>query len=134
VSRNPLRYFPPREPKPIGQLTRPQIAARVFALRSALDTLVAQSDLDGAAVFNCTGSMRRSLIELEEQLRQLDRQAGQPLAAALVIPEAEQRLRQAGADLSEVIREIALDRVRALTKRVPHAPQPELAAHLTNDL
>lgn len=71
----------------MAQLERPQVAARVFALRSGLDTLAIQSDLDGPAVFSCTGAMRRTLIQLEEQLRQLDYQApATPFAAAVSVP------------------------------------------------
>jgi hypothetical protein len=50
TARNPLRYIAPTtkpEPRPMTQLPRPALAARIHQLRQALDLLWSQSDLDG---------------------------------------------------------------------------------------
>ena len=55
-------HIPTPSPKPLELLTRPQVAARVGALRMALDLLADQSDRDGAGLFSCVGAMKRNLI------------------------------------------------------------------------
>jgi hypothetical protein len=133
------RYIAPVSkpaPKPISGLSRAQVAGRITVLRAALDLLWGQSDLDGGEPIPCIGKMKVALIELEGQLHAIDRQralptiadgiravvAGRPLptvpfAAAVSIPAAEQRLRQAGADLAELARELVVDAARAMANR-----------------
>ena len=99
TSRN---HFPPPEPTSLERLTRPQVAARVATLRSALDLVAGQSDLDGGAVFECTGSMKACLIRLEQHLRDLDRSApAVPFAAAVNNPAACARVRVADLNRKE---------------------------------
>ena len=122
-TRNPLRYIAPAqkpEPKPVSALSRAQLAGRIAALRGALDDLWGQSDLDGGEAFGCIGRMKIHLLELEAQLHQRDSQAGQPFAAAVTVPVAESRLRQAGTDLAEVVRQIAVDGARAMAVQAQH--------------
>ncbi len=59
--------------RPLALLTRETIAARIGALRSALDVLAGQSDADGAGAFKCLGSMKVELFTLEQDLRAMDR-------------------------------------------------------------
>jgi hypothetical protein len=125
MSRNPNRYVAPAtrpDPKPLAQLERPALAARIHQLREALELLWTQSDLDGGEPYACIGQMKVCLIALEGELFKRDRAAGRPFAAAVTVPVAESRLRQAGADLSEVIREIAIDGARAMANTAPQAP------------
>jgi hypothetical protein len=92
------RYFAPAptpEPKPVSQLTRPQICGRIAALRGAIDALFGCSDLDGGEAIDCLGSMKKSLYWHEERLREMDRQTPAPvvpLAAAVNHPDAVARL------------------------------------------
>jgi len=77
------RYIAPApepQPKPVTQLTRPQLAARITALRVALDGLWCQVERDGAEPFRAIGAAKAELVALEEQLRQMDRAAGDTLA------------------------------------------------------
>lgn len=50
-------------------LSRPQLCGRISTLRSALDILCAQADVDGHGSFACRGSMKVELIALEAKLR-----------------------------------------------------------------
>jgi hypothetical protein len=75
-------HIPAPGPGRLERLTRPQIAARVGALRLALDGLANQSDLDGGPVLACTGAMKKHLIELEERLRSHDHAAPMPARLA----------------------------------------------------
>jgi hypothetical protein len=71
-ARNPLRHFARREPKPVGQLSRTQIAARIHVLRQVLDLLWSQSETDGGMPYRTIGTGKVELIQLEQQLRDLD--------------------------------------------------------------
>src|SRR5688572_19491518 len=75
----PMAYrvnnFPPPAATPLERLTRPQLCARIAALRQALDLLAMQAELDGGAVYPCQGAMRVHLIHLENALRARDRAA-----------------------------------------------------------
>ena len=117
-----VRYFPPPQPKHEFELSRPQVAGRVHALRSALDTLQAQSDADGGAVFTCLGAMKKSLIHLEERLRELDRAFIQPGPAAALGVAAETRLRQAQTEVAEVVPGIGADALPPARPAVPYSP------------
>lgn len=113
------RYIAPAaqpEPKPLAELSRVQLAARIHQLREALDALWTQSEVDVGEPYACIGRLQLEQAYLHAKLHQLDRQTGQPFAAAVTIPAAERRLRQAGADLSECIRAIALDGARAMAR------------------
>jgi hypothetical protein len=90
------RHYARREPTPVAQLTREQTAGRIYQLREALDTLVNQCCFDGGEAYSCYGAMKVTLIALEGQLREMDRQRpAQPFAAAVTVPAAEQRLARA---------------------------------------
>jgi hypothetical protein len=91
------RYFtrPAGEParKPLAELTRAQLAARVQALRQTLDLLWSCSDIDGGEALSCIGRVKVCLIETEGALRRLDQaERGEPLplevALAMVSREA----------------------------------------------
>jgi hypothetical protein len=95
---NPNRHVAPAprpEPKPLSRISRPQLAARIQQLRSALDTLWGQSDLDGCEPFACIGRMKVCLIDLEERLREIDRAAerGEPIPQAVLLAMAGQSCR-----------------------------------------
>jgi hypothetical protein len=118
MTPNLAHHHPRPEPKPLLSLSRPQIAARVYVIRAAMDSMCDQSDRDGGAVYECYGSMKVALIHLEDRLRQLDALApGRPLAAAVTSPAAIVRLEAAAADLSTTVRAIAVDSARALAHR-----------------
>jgi hypothetical protein len=78
------RYVAPvqkPEPKPMSQLTRPQLAARVHQLRQALDLLWSQSEADGGMPYRTIGTAKVELIGLEQKLRELDtRERGERLS------------------------------------------------------
>ncbi len=80
------RYARTAQPRPIAALTRPELAGRVQALRNALDTLWAQSDLDRGPAFNGIGQLKIELSALEALLRDHDRQA--PLSEPLPVAGA----------------------------------------------
>ena len=108
------RYAAHRSPKPLAQLSRPQVAARVAVLRQALDLLVGQAELDGGEPLPCRGALKSSLIQHEEELRQRDRTAPvTPFAAAILEPGARQRLAAASTDLHHVLTDIRADAIRA---------------------
>jgi hypothetical protein len=67
--------------RPITTLARPQLAARIATLRSVLDILWDVTALTGGDPFLTIGRAKVELIQLEAQLRDLDRQAakGEPL-------------------------------------------------------
>jgi hypothetical protein len=87
------------EPRPVAALSRVEIAGRIHALRSALDTLWCQSEADGGEPFAIIGRAKAELIDLEARLREMDRAAGtvRPAwhSAALASPTAVARLRAA---------------------------------------
>jgi hypothetical protein len=96
--RNPNRHVsrPDREPNPLSRISRPQLAARIQQLRQALDLLWSQSDLDGCEPFDCIGRMKVCLIDLEERLREMDRQAarGEPIPLPVALAAVMQSIRQ----------------------------------------
>jgi hypothetical protein len=131
------RYVAPAAPaltRALGApMTRPQLCARVATLRRVIDELYAQAELDGHGAIPGTGALKVALSHYENDLSAMDRQPpaptvadgiravvdGRPLptvpfAGAVNVPAAEQRLRQAGADLSEAVRMIAIDGARAI--------------------
>ena len=61
------------DPKPLAQLTREQIAARVHVLRDAVHACWIQRDLDGGEHYECIGAMKAALIQLEMELFRRDR-------------------------------------------------------------
>jgi len=114
MSAYPLRHFAQREPKALAQLTRPQVAGRTYAVRAALDLLMAQSDLDGGVGFSSRGALKGELIALENRLQEMDRQAPErPFSLAVAEPDARRRLSAASADLSAVLTGICADAIRA---------------------
>jgi hypothetical protein len=64
----------PSEPMTLSHLTRTQLAGRIWAVRRALDELQAQADADGQGAIPGYGSLKVSLIHLENELRDRDRQ------------------------------------------------------------
>ncbi len=68
------------EPKPLTQLTREQIAARVHVLREAVHALWTQHDLDGGEHYESIAWMKKDLIMLEEELQRRDRPEPVPTA------------------------------------------------------
>jgi hypothetical protein len=98
-ARNPNRYVAPAqkpEPKPLSLISRPQLAARVHQLRQALDLLWSQSETDGCEPFSCVGRCKIELIDLEERLREMDRQAerGEPMPLPVALAAVMQSVRQ----------------------------------------
>ncbi len=73
------------DPKPLAQLTREQIAARVHVLREAVHALWTQHDLDGGEHYDCIGWMKKNLIHLEVELQRRDRP--QPVPSAPLAPD-----------------------------------------------
>ena len=70
-----LRYFPrpaEPEPKPIGELTRPELAGRIHVLRQVHDLIRDQAAADGAVEFASRGSIKREMIALEMELFRRD--------------------------------------------------------------
>jgi hypothetical protein len=82
------RYGSTPTPRPVSSLTRPELAARIAVLRSALEMLWQVTELTGGTPFDSIGRCRRELIELEVKLRFYDQLAGhqlpQPAALAAV--------------------------------------------------
>ncbi len=84
-------------PKPLSQLTREQIAARVHVLREAVHACWIQRDLDGGAHYDCIGAMKKNLIQLEMELQRRD--LPQPVPSApLPLPVALAVVAQSAAD------------------------------------
>jgi hypothetical protein len=86
------RYFTPGPaPKRLDQLSRQQLTARIQTLRQVLDLLWGQSDLDGGFPYRTIGRAKIELIELETDLREIDRTAEPPMpvdvALAVVIQQ-----------------------------------------------
>ncbi len=82
------------DPKPLAQLTREQIAARVHVLREAVHALWTQHDLDGGEHYDCIGWMKKNLIQLEVELQRRDRPQPVP-SAPLPLPVALAAVTQA---------------------------------------
>jgi hypothetical protein len=76
-----------------SSLPRPALAARIHALRTALDTLWTQVEADGAAPYACMGSCKVELLRLEEQARG---HAVSDLARSLALAPLEVLLAAAG--------------------------------------
>ncbi len=75
MSRNPLRHIATaadQEPRPIAELDRPQLCARIQALRDAHDLLRDQSGRDGGEGFRCVGALKRELVILQQELFRRD--------------------------------------------------------------
>ncbi len=91
------------DPKPMGQLTREQVAARIHVLREAVHACWIQRDLDGGAHYECIGAMKSALIQLEMELQRRDRP--QPVSSApLPLPVALAVVAQSAADPKRVAR------------------------------
>jgi hypothetical protein len=91
------RYVAPAqkpEPKPLSRISRPQLAARVHQLRQALNLLWSQSEADGCEPYAIVGRAKAELIDLEERLREFDRQAarGEPLPLPVAFAIAMRRV------------------------------------------
>src|SRR5688572_28164496 len=70
-SANPLRYIPRQSeptPKPVAQLSRPELAGRIQVLREAHELLREQSARDGGEGFRCVGTLKRELLVLQQAL------------------------------------------------------------------
>ena len=98
-------------PAYLPSLSRPQLCGRICALRSALDALASQSDVDRHGAFQATGALKAELIALETALRQRD--ANTWPTGVVTVPAAEQRLRQSHAEHAGVVSEIRADAIRA---------------------
>jgi hypothetical protein len=95
MSARPWNNFPAPHPKPVSALSRSQLAARIATLRRAMDLLAEQAELDGCAVFPCIGRMKGVLIDMENDLRALDKAAerGEPLPQAVAMALAGRQAR-----------------------------------------
>jgi hypothetical protein len=72
---------------PAPSLTHPQLCGRITAVRRALDALQAQAELDGQGTIPGYGSLKVSLINYENELRNSDRavERGEPLPQAVAL-------------------------------------------------
>jgi hypothetical protein len=78
-------------PKPLAQLSRVQILARIHVLREAHDTLYAQAQRDGGPMIPCVGRMYVALRELEQHLRERDAaERGEPLPLDVALAAVSQ--------------------------------------------
>jgi hypothetical protein len=103
------RYIAPaNQPKPVSDLSRAQLCARVTILRSVLDTLWEQTVVDGAEPFDTIGRAKVELIRLENDLRERDRAAAAvPFAAAVTQSVTTDRLQAAQDRLDQVRKGVA---------------------------
>jgi hypothetical protein len=87
------RYARARTPRDLSALSRPELAARIAALRASISHLWEQSERDGGPAFGCVGPCKVHLIELERDLSQRNRAAerGKPLTPPVALAAVGQR-------------------------------------------
>jgi hypothetical protein len=65
-------------PRPVEDLSRAQVSARIHTLRMAVDALWGQAQADGAEPFDTLSRATVELTRLEGLLRNMDRLAKEP--------------------------------------------------------
>jgi hypothetical protein len=104
------------------------LAARVHALRTALDLIQEREALDRMPLPHAVRGLERDLASAEAMLRGMDTAAAlgsRGLVAALETPAAEARLTRAHAELQSIRADLAADRERSERREWTRAAKAE---------